>query len=548
MRHGEDIRMGIRWIIGRPVETLLLVFGISLGIGATAAGVALAGRTSAEARRILASTEYREIVVTARQSASEMDRPAIVQTSTAFVFLTTGDMAAREDAQDVQYAYVANPTGFRFGAVDFPGGFEGAPPGEGGAAAPPPGEGQPGGAMMFFREGAGPGDQPAAGQPAAGQPAAGQPAAGQPAAGQPAAGQPAAGQPAAGQQAAGQPAAGQQAAGRRAAVLQATGQQATGQQATGQQATGQQTAAQQQRQQQRQRQIVQPPEGPQPVIEEARGYEVSPEFFTAWDMRAEQGSLFTLADIQKREPVIVLGSKIAATLYEDGQSMGRQVLSRNQLYRIIGVLEPTGTEHDQMIFTPVEMPELTGMDAFARFRGFNTNLHFTVADYTKLERAKAQLESYFDQKFGAGSAVITIPRYQAEATRDRNARLVTVILFLALAALVIAAANVTNILFARALRKRRAVGILKALGATSRGVFQLFFLEAALIGTAGAAVGAGLSVLMSKLMQDTMGFGSIYVSLLAAGIVGAAALVTALDIFPAMQAARVPAAEAIRYE
>lgn len=489
MRHGEDIRMGIRWIIGRPVETLLLVFGISLGIGATAAGVALAGRTSAEARRILASTEYREIVVTARQSASEMDRPAIVQTSTAFVFLTTGDMAAREDAQDVQYAYVANPTGFRFGAVDFPGGPGGGIPGEGGAAAPPPGEGQPGGAMMFFREGAGPGDLPAAGQPAAGQPAAGQ------------------------------------------------------------QATGQQAAGQQQRlQQQRQRQVVRPPEGPLPVIAEARGYEVSPEFFTAWNMRAEQGSLFTLADIQKREPVIVLGSKIAATLFEDGQPMGRQVLSRNQLYRIIGVLEPTGTEHDQMIFTPVEMPELTGMDALARFRGFNTNLHFTVADFTKLERAKAQLESYFDQKFGAGSAVITIPRYQAEATRDRNARLVTVILFLALAALVIAAANVTNILFARALRKRRAVGILKALGATSRGVFQLFFLEAALIGTAGAAVGAVLSVLMSKLMQDTMGFGSIYVSLLAAGIVGAAALVTALDIFPAMQAARVPAAEAIRYE
>jgi len=494
MRHGEDIRMGIRWIIGRPVETLLLVFGISLGIGATAAGIALAGRTGAEARRILASTEYREIIVAARQSASTMDRPAIVQTSTANVFLTTGDMAAREDAQDVQYAYVANPTGFRFGAIDFPGGFE--------AGAPPAG-GQPGEVMMFFREGAA----------AAGV-----------------------------QQAAGGQAAGQQAAGQ-----QAAGQQATGQQATGQQAAGQQGNAQQ-RQQQRQRQIVQPPEGPQPVMEEARGYEVTPEFFSAWNMAAAQGSLFTLADIQKREPVIVLGSKIATTLFADGQSMGRQVLSRNQLYRIIGVLEPTGTEHDSLIFAPAEMPELTGMDAFARFRGFNTSLHFTVADYTKLERAKAQLESYFDQKFGAGSAVITIPRYQAEATRDRNTRLVTVILFLALAALVIAAANVTNILFARALRKRRSVGILKALGATSRGVFQLFFLEAALIGIAGAAVGAGLSVLMSKLMQDTMGFGSIYVSLLAAGIIGAAALVTALDIFPAMQAARVPAAEAIRYE
>jgi putative ABC transport system permease protein len=424
-----------------------------------------------------------------------------VQNTTANVFLTPADFAARQEAQDVQFAYVANQDGFRFGAFNIPGGPGGAPP-DGG---PPPG-GQQGDTVFVAQGGsAGGGGGQVLAYSAGGAATAGDSTAGRAAGGNEASG----------------------------------GQQAAGQQAGGQQAGGQQ---------QRQRQIVQPPPGPQPIMEEARGYEVTPEFFTAWGMTAAQGSLFALADVQKREPVIVLGSTIATTLFEDKQSMGRQVLSRNQLYRIIGILEPTGTDYDTMIFTPAPMPDLTGMDVFARFRGFNTNLHFTVADYTKLERAKAQLESYFDRKFGTGSAVITVPRYQAEAAKDRNTRLVTVILFLALAALVIAAANVTNILFSRALRKRRSVGILKALGATRRGVFQLFFLEALLIGIAGAAVGAGLSVLMSKLMQDTMGYGAVYVSLLAAGIIGAAALVTALDIFPAMQAARVPAAEAIRYE
>jgi putative ABC transport system permease protein len=125
---------------------------------------------------------------------------------------------------------------------------------------------------------------------------------------------------------------------------------------------------------------------------------------------------------------------------------------------------------------------------------------------------------------------------------------VTVILFLALSALVIAAANVTNILFARAMRKRRSVGILKALGATAGDVFRLFFLEALIIGAAGAALGTGFSILMSVLIQKTMGFGGVAPGLLAAGIVGAVGLVTVLDILPAMQAARAPAAEAIRYE
>jgi len=134
MRHGEDIRMGIRWITGRPVETLLLVFGISLGIGATAAGVALAAGPVRKREDAPVHGVPRDRGPGA-QSASEMDLPAILQTNTESVFLTTADLAAREDSQDVQYAYVANPTGFRFGAFDFRGPGGGPPPGEQAGAA-----------------------------------------------------------------------------------------------------------------------------------------------------------------------------------------------------------------------------------------------------------------------------------------------------------------------------------------------------------------------------------------------------------------------------
>ena len=120
--------------------------------------------------------------------------------------------------------------------------------------------------------------------------------------------------------------------------------------------------------------------------------------------------------------------------------------------------------------------------------------------------------------------------------------------FLALSALLIAAVNVTNILFSRAVRKRRSVGILKALGATAHNVFRLFFLEALVIGIGGAILGAGASVLLTQLMQRTMGFTGVNVGLLIAGIVGSWAVVVALTVLPAVQASRIPPAEAIRYE
>ena len=448
MKTGEDIRMGLRWIKGRPVETLLLIFGISLGIGATSAGIALAGRTAAEARELLSSTQYREIVVAARESADDMEVPAMARTETEMIILTTADLAAAKEAQDVQYAYVANRMDLRLGSFGMPEG--GAPP-----------EGMP-------ADGGGAGGPPADFAPPEGEAAT---------------------------------------------------------------------------------EEVELPEGPQPTVEQIMGFEVSPEFFSAQEMTAAQGSLFTTDDMTDSKPLLVLGSTLAQTLYEDGQPLGRQVLSRRQLYTIVGALEPTGTAYDAMAFTTATMVELSGGEARARmFMRFDSTLHFTVADASRLEQARAQLESWFEGTYGAGSVVISIPRYAAESARDRNGRLVTVILLLAVSALLIAAANVMNILGSRAMRKRRSVGILKALGATRQGVFTLFFLEALTIGAFGAVLGAGFSALISILMKETMGLGGISPAFLAAGITGASILVTALDIIPAMQAAGVPAAEAIRYE
>ncbi len=276
---------------------------------------------------------------------------------------------------------------------------------------------------------------------------------------------------------------------------------------------------------------------------------MSPEFFDAWGLFAVEGSLFTSSDMEKAAPVVVIGSELAKTLYEDGQSMGREILVRMQLYEITGILEPSGTVYDNMAFIPAFMPDLQAAGGMARmYRSWNTSLHFTVAQPNRLEQARAQLATWFDQTYGAGLVNIQIPRVEAEATRDRNARLVTIILFLALSGLLIAAVNVSNILFSRALRKRKSVGILKALGASRGAVFWVFFLEALMIGIGGAILGTGLSFLQSDLIETTMGFGALSIWMLFIGVLAAWAVTTALTLLPARQASGVPAAEAIRYE
>ncbi len=533
MNYREDLRMSVRSVIGRPAESLLLSLGVALAVGATAAGIALAGRTNEQSRELLSAPRYREIVVAAREDADEMDLPAQVQTSTEVSILTAADLEARSVTQAIQYAYLANRTGFWFGESGFR---------QGGGQNQSEGQNQGQGTQGQGAQGQGTQTQtqtqtptPTQSQGQAGQ--GGQASSGQSRGGQ--AAQQGQGGQAAGGQFQRQPGQGQQVQAQGQTQGQGQGQQAQGQQAQGQQADASTAASPE---------VVAAPEGPQPQIDFVEGWEVTPEFFAAWGLAAAEGDVFQASDVDRGEPLLVLGSTLGATLFEDGESVGRQVLSRNQLYRIIGVLEPSGTEVDSLAFSPAVIAAGQFQGFGGRFRALRTNLRFMVEDPDQLEEARAQLVNWFDSSHGVGAVAISVPREEAEATADRNGRLATVILFLALSALLIAAVNVTNIFFSRAVRKRRTVGILKAVGASIRQVFTVFFLEALAIGAVGAAVGLGLSALLSRLMEETIGFGALQIGLIVVGVLVSWGIVAVFNVVPASAAARVPAAEAIRYE
>ena len=422
----EDLRMSVRALLGRPAESLLLALGVALAIGATAAGLTLAGTTRARSRELLELPRFREIVVATRADSSTMALPVRVRTATDVV-LTVDDLErARSATEAVQYAYLSSPTVF----------FPGELPGE---LKAPAGSAKASGGAGAAKESAG-------------------------------------------------------------------------------------------------------------SVELLLGWEVTPEFFAARGLTAAAGSLFTDEDVRRGEPVLVLGSRAGSTLFEDGQPLNRQVLSLDRLYHIIGVLAPTGTVEDEQAFTPAPL-------AADRFQGFDlkdaamaTSLRFTVADPDHLVNARAQLANHFDAVYGEGAVAISIPRDVYEAINDRYRRLVTIILFLALSALLIAAVNMTNIFYSRAVRRQRSVGILKAVGASVPQVFAVFFLEALIVGAAGAAAGLGLAALLSGLMERTIGFGALHAGLVVAGVAAAWTIVAACNVLPAVAAARLPAADAIRCE
>ncbi|MBI9103937.1 MAG: ABC transporter permease [Spirochaetales bacterium] len=471
MKGKEDFKILTRSMTRRPVETLLLIIGIALGVGATSAGLSLVFQSRAVSAEIIRMPEYREITASTRGDSDTMNQPAqeLIEDE---VRLTVAELAAADEAPDVVNSYLFSQTRFRTSIPNF---------GQGGGP-----EGMP--AEEPSRTSAGEEDTP---EDSA---------------------------------------------------------------AAGEKSVDAQRPPQDDRFAQMQAELAALKEEmenePSPVLEEFYGYKVSPEFFESRELTTVEGSLFTESDMQKAAPYMILGSNLAEELFEDGISINRKVQDFTIIYTVIGILETTGTSLDGLAFVPTDSlsAAATSGGRGGPGGGQNQTLRFSVDDPERLDEAASQLQNWFDRELGTGAVSLSIPREEAEKTADRNNRLTSLILILALSALLIAAVNVSNILLSRALKKRKAIGILKALGSSRSGVFILFLKEAAVIGGLGTAVGIIMALGLSPLMSSSMGFATFSIPGLAAGVLLSMIITFGLTLLPAMQASKIAPAEAVRIE
>jgi putative ABC transport system permease protein len=171
-----------------------------------------------------------------------------------------------------------------------------------------------------------------------------------------------------------------------------------------------------------------------------------------------------------------------------------------------------------------------------------------VADASQLNSAAEQLGSWFKATYDGANVNIQIPRESAEAAIDRSEKIAVITLVLALAGLLIASVNVSNILYGRTLRRRKQIGILKALGASGQQIFRLFFNESLIMIGIGSALGLGIVFGFSSLIVSVTGGASLSVLAVLVGVIAATLVTLGFTLIPAIQATKVPAAEAMRVE
>jgi predicted permease len=232
----------------------------------------------------------------------------------------------------------------------------------------------------------------------------------------------------------------------------------------------------------------------------------SASLFPTLHAKPRIGRFYTEAEDQpgKGAAVVVLGHAFWRTQYgSDPAVLGQQILIGKRNYTIIGVAQRgfNGVDAEKIdVFAPLSAagPDMLGEDWNTRNVGW-LNLVVRVRPSVSLAAVNAHATAIYapldhiarDRPTRVTAEPIILARAPREArnTTSQTARIALWLSGLSLLVLVIACANVINLLLIRLGRRQREVGIRMALGVGRGRLISVFALESVLLAAAGALTG-----------------------------------------------------------
>jgi putative ABC transport system permease protein len=263
-------------------------------------------------------------------------------------------------------------------------------------------------------------------------------------------------------------------------------------------------------------------------------------------MEMAQGQFLPQGDPRHSQPVCVIGSKVASELFGSRPALGEWVRVGDRRFRVIGIMttqgESLGSNTDEIVIVPLAAAQAL----------FNTEALFRVLVEAKsreqIADAKADVEEILRLRHEGERDVTVITQDAVLATFDRilNALTLTVASIAAIS-LGVAGILIMNVMLIAVTQRRREIGLLKALGATGKQIRLVFFTEALVLASGGAAAGLAVGELGRSIVgriYPAIPFQAPWWALVAAP---ATALITAVlfTLAPARRAAMLDPVQAL---
>jgi putative ABC transport system permease protein len=291
----------------------------------------------------------------------------------------------------------------------------------------------------------------------------------------------------------------------------------------------------------------------------------TPEFETAMNYPTAEGQFITERNIAARDMVVVIGDKVATTLFGEDNPVGKRVKINGRQFSVIGVLEKKGGQMmgvsmDSIIVVPITTYQsrlfpgrtIRGEDAIQELvvQIKSTDIAPIVsADITDLLMQRHRITAEGKEDF------LVMTQEQMLGMVQQVTGILTIVLgAIASISLIVGSIGIMNIMLVSVTERTREIGIRKAVGAKRKDILLQFLLEAAMLSLSGGVIGIiggwGVSFLVST-FSEAAGFSikavvSPDIILLAIFVSVFIGLVS--GVYPAMRAARLNPIDALHYE
>lgn len=269
----------------------------------------------------------------------------------------------------------------------------------------------------------------------------------------------------------------------------------------------------------------------------------------------EYGRNFSPFEVESGSFRAVIGYEIVRLLFDEQpeKALNEVISVGNTRYKVIGVMEEKGSAMGGSTDRRIYIPLATAKRFYATNNTSYTltvnvkvpeQLEEVVSSATGLMRNIRGLRAGVDNDFRINKSDGIIDMIKENTVMLRMATIA-----IGLMTLLGAAIGLMNIMLVSVTERTREIGILKAIGASSRSIMMQFLTEAVVICQLGGIVGVFLGILVGNIVTLLIGgeflipWAWILLGLVVCMVVG---LVSGL--YPAIKASRLDPIEALRYE
>jgi putative ABC transport system permease protein len=275
-------------------------------------------------------------------------------------------------------------------------------------------------------------------------------------------------------------------------------------------------------------------------------------FEQVWNRTTSRGESFDESAVTGAARVAIIGETIAHELFGSEDPVGKDIQIGSVPFRVIGVLEPWGTDphgmdRDNEVVVPITtlMRRLTNLDTISAAK-------LLVDDPKRAEESREQVRRILRERHalveGEPDDFTIVTATDARKMVARLQKILFLYLPLVAAIALIAGGIVSATLMVSSVQERVAeIGLKRAVGARPEDIKAQFLLESTLATVIGGVVGIILGSALANLAAANLHLNGVtplpaaLIGLVASSVVGLAA-----GVLPAARAARLHPVEALR--